>query len=133
MARRRSHKARLGRTAALGVLIALACYLTVAFGTDPQAQLQRGEGIRFAGKRPAAQPLAHALSNLCGAGAVTSANRPDTSLSSPNLIHVTYAVPSDGADRFASLANAIKTDVDAIGAWWAGQDASRAPRFDLAD
>jgi hypothetical protein len=92
-----------------------------------------GEGIRYVGKPPPARPLAHALASWCGAGAVASANRPDTSLSSANLIHVTYAVPADGADRFANHADAIKTDVDAIGAWWAGQDPSRAPRFDLAD
>jgi hypothetical protein len=73
------------------------------------------------------------LANWCGGSAERSTNRPDTSLSSPNLIHVTYAVPADGADRFATLVNAIKTDVDAIGVWWAGQDASHAPRFDLAD
>jgi hypothetical protein len=133
MARRRSHRARLGLAAALGVLFAVACFLAAGLDAAPQAPPQGGEGIRFVGKRPAAQPLARALANWCGAGAEISTNRPDTSLSSPNLIHVTYAVPSDGADRFASLANAIKTDVDAIGAWWAGQDASRAPRFDLAD
>jgi Divergent InlB B-repeat domain len=69
----------------------------------------------------------------CGTNAETATNRPDTSLSSPNLVHVTYAVPSDGADRFASFANGIKTDVDAIGVWWAGQDATRGGfRFDRA-
>ena len=91
------------------------------------------EGIRFVGKPPPAQPFAHTLASWCGAGAETSTNRPDTSLSSANVIHVTYAVAADRPDRFASLADAIKTDVDAISAWWAAQDASHAPRFDVAD
>jgi List-Bact-rpt repeat protein len=47
-------------------------------------------------------------------------------------IHVVYAVPSDGTDRFTELATAIAADVGAIGDWWRTQDATRAPRFDLA-
>ncbi|MGH3105521.1 MAG: InlB B-repeat-containing protein [Gaiellaceae bacterium] len=46
-------------------------------------------------------------------------------------IHVVYAIPSDGADRFAASAGPIVTDVAAIDAWWRAQDAGRAPRFDL--
>ena len=45
-------------------------------------------------------------------------------------IHVVYAFPSDGADRFASLANPIVTDLETIDAWWRSQDPSRTPRFD---
>src|SRR5438128_4264072 len=72
--------------------------------------------------RPSRVVAPRALANWCGAGAEAAANRPDTSLSSPNVIHVSYAVPSDGTDRFASFADGIKSDVDAIGAWWGGQD-----------
>ena len=46
-------------------------------------------------------------------------------------IHVIYAIPADGADRFAELASLIATDVAAIDAWWRREDSSRAPRFDL--
>jgi hypothetical protein len=93
---------------------------------------QHLDETRFVGGRPTARSPLRAVGSWCGAGAATGANRPDTSLSSPNMIHVTYAVPADGGDRFASLANAIKTDVDAISAWWTREDASHAPRFDLA-
>jgi hypothetical protein len=46
--------------------------------------------------------------------------------------HVVYAFPADGTDRFGSLASAIVTDLEAMGAWWVGQDPTRQPRFDLA-
>ena len=45
-------------------------------------------------------------------------------------IRVIYAFPSDGADRSVQLAPQLSADVDAIDAWWLGQDASREPRFD---
>lgn len=45
-------------------------------------------------------------------------------------IHVVYAFPSDGADRFSSVASAIVTDLEAIDGWWRSQDPTRAPRFD---
>ena len=46
-------------------------------------------------------------------------------------IHVIYAVPSDGPDRFAELASPIATDIAAIDAWWRREDPTHAPRFDL--
>jgi hypothetical protein len=48
-------------------------------------------------------------------------------------VHVIYAVPADGQDRFAELASPIATDVAAIDAWWRREDPTRAPRFDLFD
>jgi Divergent InlB B-repeat domain len=48
-----------------------------------------------------------------------------------NQVHVVYAFPSDGADRFSQLANGIVTDLEAMDAWWRSQDSTRAPRFDL--
>jgi List-Bact-rpt repeat protein len=50
---------------------------------------------------------------------------------SGNQIHVIYAFPADGADRFSQVASGIVSDLEAIDAWWRSQDASRAPRFDL--
>jgi hypothetical protein len=46
-------------------------------------------------------------------------------------IHVVYAVPVDGQDRFAELASPLTTDIAAIDAWWRREDPTRAPRFDL--
>ncbi|MDX6476770.1 MAG: hypothetical protein QOH95_2281, partial [Gaiellaceae bacterium] len=47
-------------------------------------------------------------------------------------IHPIVAIPSDGADAFATLAGKLADDLDSITAWWTGQDATRAPRFDEA-
>lgn len=46
-------------------------------------------------------------------------------------IHVVYAIPADGEDRFDALASPLATDVAAIDAWWRAADPTRAPRFDL--
>jgi hypothetical protein len=46
-------------------------------------------------------------------------------------IHVVYAIPVDGQDRFAQLTSALATDVAAIDSWWRREDPTRAPRFDL--
>jgi Divergent InlB B-repeat domain len=48
-------------------------------------------------------------------------------------VHVVYAIPADGQDRFGQLASGLATDVAAIDAWWRREDPSRAPRFDLFD
>ena len=45
--------------------------------------------------------------------------------------HVLYAIPSDGADRFAETAPKIVTDLEHVVGWWRGQDATRQPRLDL--
>ena len=65
----------------------------------------------------------------CGTGE-TSADRPD--VVTAQQIHAIVAVPSDGADTFATDAPALADDVDAITAWWQGQDSTRVPRFDQA-
>jgi hypothetical protein len=65
----------------------------------------------------------------CG-GAPSASDRPD--VVGGNQVHLVYAVPSDGVDRFAQLASSIATDAGAIGEWWRRHDPTRAPRFDLA-
>jgi hypothetical protein len=65
----------------------------------------------------------------CGSGE-TSADRPD--VVTAQQIHAVVAVPSDGADTFATDAPALADDVAAITAWWQGQDPTRIPRFDEA-
>jgi hypothetical protein len=67
----------------------------------------------------------------CGSGPSPVDREPSVEVSSPNQVHVVYAVPSDAADRFAALASPIATDIAAIDAWWQRQDPTRAPRFDL--
>jgi Divergent InlB B-repeat domain len=46
-------------------------------------------------------------------------------------VHVIYAIPADGPDRFAELASPITTDIASIDAWWRREDPTKAPRFDL--
>ena len=65
----------------------------------------------------------------CGS-APSGTDRPD--IIGGDQIHVIYATPSDSPDRFASVASAITTDLNAINAWWKRQDPTRAPRFDYA-
>jgi hypothetical protein len=65
----------------------------------------------------------------CGTDVATT-DRPDA-VAGPQ-VHVIYAVPSDGVDRFAIFGTGISTDLTAGAAWWQRQDSSRVPRFDLA-
>src|SRR5689334_12590093 len=65
----------------------------------------------------------------CGPGE-SSVDRPDAVPAFQ--IHVVYALPTDGDDRFAQLVSLIDTDEATIDLWWRGQDPTRTPRFDLA-
>ena len=66
----------------------------------------------------------------CGGGQESAADRADAI--SAFQVHVVYAVPVDGTDRFAQLVSLIATDTATVDLWWRGQDATRTPRFDLA-
>jgi hypothetical protein len=65
----------------------------------------------------------------CGTD-VSATDRPD--IVAGKQVHVIYAFPSDGPDRFPQLAGGISTDLSAVVNWWQHQDYTRAPRFDLA-
>ncbi len=65
----------------------------------------------------------------CGTDLSSTDRKPDEV--SAFEIHVIYAFPLDAADRFSERASGIATDLSAIDAWWAGQDPTRRPRFDL--
>jgi hypothetical protein len=96
------------------------------------APASAGDVLRL---RPGALAFARA-SNVapvtwCGSGPSPVDRQPSVELSSANQVHVVYAVPADGADRFASLASPIATDIAAIDAWWRIQDPTRAPRWDF--
>jgi hypothetical protein len=70
-----------------------------------------------------------AAGTWCGNDRAETNRSPE--LVSGRQIHVVYAFPSDGADRFDAYATPVVTDLEAMDAWWRGQDPSRAPRFDL--
>jgi PKD repeat protein len=65
----------------------------------------------------------------CGNDSISANRLPD--LVAGNQVHVIYAIPSDGANRFPETAQAIVSDLAAIDAWWRGQDPTRTLRFDL--
>jgi hypothetical protein len=110
----------------LGSLVGAA-----AVAAAPVGDRAAGVSVRYSGpvQRPA--PVRVRASTWCGDGE-TSTNRADTELSSTNLIHVVYAIPSDGADRFATYAPAIVADLAALDSWWRAQDPTRTLRLDLA-
>ena len=76
--------------------------------------------------RAAAAPLPGAW---CGPDE-SARDRPD--LVAGNQIHVVYAYPTDGADRFDDMARVIVRDLAGVDTWWRSQDPLRTPRFDLA-
>ena len=64
----------------------------------------------------------------CGTGAAAADRLPDAI--GGRQIHVVYAVPSDGPERFAAAANEIATDLATVDAWWRREDPTRTIRFD---
>ena len=48
-----------------------------------------------------------------------------------NPVHWVYAIPSDGEDRLATVANVMQDDADQVDAWWRSQDSTRTLREDL--
>jgi hypothetical protein len=62
-------------------------------------------------------------------GTEANADRPDTV--GGNLVHIVYAFPADGPDRFQERAPVIATDLSLITQWWRRQDPTREPRFDF--
>lgn len=67
----------------------------------------------------------------CGNDRATANRVPDVDSGPAFRIHVLYATPSDGPDRFSTFASPIATDISAMDEWWRGQDSARTPRFDL--
>ncbi|MGZ4396777.1 MAG: InlB B-repeat-containing protein [Gaiellaceae bacterium] len=74
-------------------------------------------------------PGAHAAVTWCGTPSAVDV-KPD--VAGGDEIHVVYAIPSDGDDRFGSMSSAIASDVESMDAWWRSQDPTRAPRWDIA-
>jgi hypothetical protein len=76
-----------------------------------------------------AQPASAATPiTWCGTTPTDSERYPDVAGAQ---IHVFYVIPSDGVDRFGTLASPIASDLAAIDSWWRRQDPTRALRFDL--
>lgn len=67
--------------------------------------------------------------NWCGSGE-TNVDRPDAVTA--QQVHAIVVLPVDAPDTFPDDANRLQNDVDSIDGWWAGQDPTRLPRWDLA-
>src|SRR5207237_7323342 len=107
-------------------LVAFASAALLAAGPASAREVLRANGVQSVTRVAAAPPV-----TWCGSGPSPVDRDPSVEISSPNQIHVVYAVPSDATDRFAALASPIATDIAAIDGWWQKQDSTRTPRFDL--
>jgi hypothetical protein len=65
----------------------------------------------------------------CGSGE-SAVDRPDATTGAQ--VHAIWVVPADSPDTFATGAPKMADDLASLSTWWAGQDATRAPRIDNA-
>lgn len=87
-------------------------------------------GSVFLGRNPAPQPVERVGAGaLCNTDGASVDRTPDAAIGPQ--VHVIYAFPADGQDRYASVAPAIAADLVAIDGWWKRQDPTRSIRFDL--
>ena len=117
----------------VGASVLLVALTAIAAGgaAGGNAAHSLGESLRLSDVPPLRFPSRAAV-DWCGVGQPTAVDRlPNADLSSPRQVHVTYAVPADAPDQSGARVNPIATDIDAIDAWWRGQDATRTLRFDL--
>jgi hypothetical protein len=115
-----------------------ACLITVAFSVAAAGGAAHAGARAFDAQQLRISDAPHyglvsrATVDWCGAGQPTAIDRkPDVQLSSARQVHVTYAIPADGPDQFATVAPKLATDAAAMDTWWRGQDATRTIRFDL--
>jgi hypothetical protein len=122
------------RVAALTLVLALVVGL---------AALERGSveahehGLRYVSTTAASAQASPAAVRVPQRAAATWCGTPQQADLTPNIlagfpVHWIYALPSDGADRFTTYANAMQTDAESVDAWWRREDSTRTPRNDLA-
>jgi Divergent InlB B-repeat domain len=105
----------------------IAAALVLTGGSGPP--FVTAGGLQLRGGTAAPSKQSHSAVGWCGTDAVADDRHPDAVTG--RQIHVIYAFPSDGADRFATIAGPIASDVAAMDAWWRREDPSRTLRFDL--
>lgn len=117
-----------------GLLLAIASAFTVLFATAAApgpTELLRVDSWQLDGA-PRSRVPARAAVDWCGVGQASAIDRkPDVDPSSPRQVHITYAIPADAADQFASFGSRIATDASAMDVWWRREDPARTLRFDL--
>ena len=122
--------------AATPLVVALAVAWPTVGGTDVADRAHAAHSLRYvqttreseAEALPAIQAPARTAATWCGTPSQTDL-APNSVAGFP--VHWIYAIPADGADRFATVANAMQTDAEAIEAWWRREDPTRVPRNDL--
>ena len=114
----------------LGAAAAFALAVVLVLGGPGSAD---GSGLRVydvtRADATATRIPARAAASWCGTAAQED-RRPNVLSGHP--VHWIYALPADGADRFAPFADAMQTDAEAIDVWWRREDPTRTPRNDLA-
>jgi Divergent InlB B-repeat domain len=115
--------------------VALAAALLGLLGTGAQARGE-AETHELTYVQTTTSVDADRLPTVRTRAAATWCGQPTQADLVPNLVagypvHWIYAVPSDGADRLAAVANQMQTDAEEVDAWWRREDPARAPRNDL--
>jgi hypothetical protein len=131
-----STKSRIGTLAIAPLALALVAGFGGAGRGSVEAHDHGSHGLRFVSatkastqELPSIRTPQRAAATWCGTPSQVDL-APNSVAGFP--VHWMYALPSDGADRFATYANAMQTDSEAIDAWWRREDPSRTPRNDLA-
>ena len=88
--------------------------------------------VRAPGQLLSASPSSRAAAVAwCGSGETADNRLPQSDPLATSTVRVFYAYPSDVADRFATVADSIVSDVAAADAWWREQDPTRSVRWDV--
>jgi hypothetical protein len=98
------------------------------FGSLVATSALLGAALLVADLRAAPTASLAVPTQWCGTGVAATDRLPDAVAG--RQIHVVYAVPSDGPERFVTAANEISTDLATIDAWWQREDPARTIRFD---
>ncbi len=112
---------RIGLSRALGALVVCLVGAVVAGGGSASASapsgVTRGEST---GRNGVACETRPGLQDRLDAAA-------------GKQVHVVYAVPADGPNRFAEVAPLVAADLEAVVRWWQREDPLRLPRLDIVD
>ena len=125
------------RRVAAPVALALGVAFLAVLATAAHPREEGVHGLRSVQTTTSA--IAGALPVTAGprAAAATWCGAPTPVDLAPNVVaghpvHWVYAIPSDGADSLAAVANQMQADAEEIDAWWRREDPARAPRNDIA-
>lgn len=117
-------------TVLLAVLIP-AALLSVAAAAHPRADADDSLHLVRTVTSSVEPRTAHRASAATWCGTPTQADLAPNALAG-HPVHWIYAIPSDGADRFGTLAHQMQTDAEEVDAWWRREDPTRTPRNDVA-